>query len=86
MLGGGWRREDSFPAEAGKGSYRPPFKPPGGRPDTCVPGAGGSGSRLVRGRGVGLCGGAGDEGGGWRPEDAFRSEADRGAKISIAIG
>jgi len=28
-LGGGWRPEDSFRAEAGKGSYRPPFEPPG---------------------------------------------------------
>jgi len=33
----------------------------------------------MRGRGGIAAGTAGDEGGGWRPEDAFRSEAEKGA-------
>jgi len=33
--GGRWRRERSFPAEAGKGSYRPPFEPPDATDEDC---------------------------------------------------
>jgi len=34
-LGDWWRREGSFPPEAGKGGYRPPFEPPGERIGNC---------------------------------------------------
>jgi len=95
---GRWRREGSFPAEAGKGCYRPPFKSPG-KVGTGVP----AGICLVGERlairsptppslafgvdGAGLRPACGLVGRGWRPVGGAGSilpaEADRGVAAPL---
>ncbi len=59
----------AIPAEAGQGAAAP-YRPPR------VPAA--LAVVLSEAGGVWLWSGTGDEGGRWRPEDAFRSEAEKG--------
>ena len=81
-------RQGAAAPRAPRNGLRPGTAVPGGalaggrirRPPDPLAGAGGTRNRLVRGWRVWPRGAAGDEGAGWRPEDAFRSEADRGAR------